>query len=143
MRRLRPDEDDDNGDKRGRLADTIPTLPDSSPGITFVFPRSMFQQETQVFQTRLIRIIKLAYQMSYTFSSSAQLAMWGIMHGEEIGNIQSWLSNPNPTNDDYNAEIDNILKNLTRDLVNLRSAVNPVINDIVVTQIPRTPSSPE
>lgn len=143
MRRLRPDEDDDNGDKRGRLADTIPTLPDSSPGITFVFPRSMFQQEAQVFQTRLIRIIKLAYQMSYTFSSSAQLAMWGIMHGEEIGNIQSWLSNPNPTNDDYNAQIDNILTNLTRDLVNLRSAVNPVINDIVVTQIPMTPGSPE
>lgn len=62
----------------------------------FIVSPDLFNLPTHVWQSRLIRVLQIAYNMSYNFRTQRELRNWAIQNAQDLYIIQNWLSDPVP-----------------------------------------------
>lgn len=118
------------------------------PGVpfTFIVNPAIFTQEDHVWQTRLIRVLRLAYNMSYNFRLQSDLNMWVIQHAADMRIIQNWLGNVVPLSPVDDQNIEDALSRLMNSLpVNFFAGQNShhVLSNLTLQRGARLVNTPE
>lgn len=103
-----------DGDDRGSIVD-----PDSSsqvyifPSLTWVVNEQILNLPPHVWETRLIRLIKLSYNLSYNFSRLPSFNKFIMDHAAEFLILQTWIGQPIPRIPSDDQVIQNTIATIT------------------------------